>query len=229
MRATTTVLVTALAGCDLVFPFDAHAPLDGEPGAIAFVQERTSVDGALGSCAATLPAASRPGAWLVVTVTFDGAGNNLQAVSDNLGDSYTLALGPTTWETFQTALYYAQNVMQTAPITVTAGLAFPAASICSIYVNEYGGVVAFDQAAVAVGSTGGTISSGFKAVAGPELIFGHAEANSAITSMGAGFTRRVTTFGNTEEDEFVPVSGSYDASFMLSAPASWIAAMLTFR
>jgi hypothetical protein len=248
-------LLTVLAGCDVIFRIDdLHdagsrdggsgdgAQGDGG-GAISFVQ-RTFVEtgGPTKTCTASLPTQSGPSALLVVTLSHDGPPTGVVTVTDNLGDTYALAIPATTWSggSFTSMLFYAKGVVGTAPsaspvtVAVTLGAAVP--SFCDVYIDEYAGASAtapLDQTSVSVTTTQGSfmaITSGFRTTTtASELIFGHAEGAAVNIALGAGFSMRGADNGNIEEDKLVTAVGTYEARFTVPHSLDSVAMMATFR
>ena len=99
-----------------------------------------------------LPSAEHAGDLLVVVVGWDDSTTNVSAVSDSLGNSYALAVGPTRRNgSASQSIYYALGAAA-GNNTVTVVLNH-AAPYVDLRVLEYNGVSAFDKAVGASGSS----------------------------------------------------------------------------
>jgi hypothetical protein len=184
----------------------------------------------------TLPAASGTGHLLILTVSYDNPNAHVASITDTSGNSYILAIKPTTWDSngYNTEMWYAKNIAAgSTPITATVKLSASSKYRLQLYFNEYKGldtVSPLDQISVTTSTTAKTLTSGAKTTTAPnELIFGHAEANAVDINGGSGFAVRTTFYGDLEEDKAATSIGSYSANFSMNYAVASIALMATFK
>src|SRR5206468_1571208 len=106
----------------------------------------------------------------IVAVGWNDTVATVQAVQDSAGNTYALAIGPTSGTGLRQSIYYAKNIVggaNTVTVTFSQAAAYP-----DVRVVEYRGVSALDV--TASGSGTGTTSSSAAATttAANELIFG---------------------------------------------------------
>jgi hypothetical protein len=152
-------------------------------------------------------------------------------VTDSLGNTYSLAVGPTTGTALLQSIYYAPNILSgTNSVTVTFNQ--PAVSP-DIRILEYSGLdpaTPFDVAAGASGSSSAANSGPATTNFASELIFGADMVYTATQGPGAGFTSRIITGdGDIAEDEIVSATGSYAATAPLTSSGPWVMQMATFK
>ena len=213
------------AGCGRV-AFDPH---DAQPPPIDFVQAQASRPL---TATATLGLPSPVAVHDAIVVCFDvqaASGADLTQVTDTLGNSYAVIVGPV----IQLGHVHYIVVALDSPAgadTVTITLAAPPTG-SNLLVAEYAGLAlvdAFDAGANAsgTGAASSPITSGVATTTAPhELVRGYAEAMSS--SAGAGFTTRATRAGDLIEDQVVTAVGSYEATAIVTG--TWTMMMVTFR
>ncbi len=200
-------------------------------GPIAFVQVKSATpQSASASVPVTFTAAQTAGNMNVVVVGWNDTTSTVSSVTDSRGNTYTLAIGPTTGTGLRQSIYYAKNI---AAGTNTVTVAFtPAAAFPDVRVLEYSGLDPanpLDKTAGAAGS-GTTASSGAATTtAANELIFGAGMTLAKYTGAGTGFTSRIITTPDADlaEDKTVTATGSYSATAPNSS-SSWVMQMATF-
>ena len=187
------------------------------------------------SVAVTYPHAQTAGDLNLVVVGWNDTSATVQSVTDSLGNSYTLAVGPTKGTGLTQSIYYAQNVLGGSN-SVTVRFSQAAASP-DIRILEYRGLsttAPLDVTAEASGTSGSNevVSSGVATTtSASELIFGAGMTSGAFSEAGTSFTAEVITApdGDIAEDEKVSATGSYAATADLGAYGSqnWIMQMVT--
>jgi hypothetical protein len=159
------------------------------------------------------------------------AGATVQSVTDSLGNTYTLAVGPTAGTGLIQSIYYAPNILS-GTNTVTVTFNRPAVSP-DVRILEYSGLdptSPFDVAAGASGNGSSASSGSATTNFASELIFGADMANTATQGPGAGFTSRIiTSDGDIAEDEIVSATGSYAATAPLISSGPWVMQEATFK
>ncbi len=201
-------------------------------GPITFVQVKAATPQTnSASVAVTYPVAQTLGNLNIVAVGWNDTTSTVTGITDTRGNTYTLAIGPTTGTGLRQSIYYAKNIAAgTNTVTVTFS---QAAAFVDVRVLEYSGLDTanpFDKAAGAVGS-GTTASSGaVTTTAANELIFGAGMTISKFTGAGSGFTSRIITSPDADiaEDRAVTATGSYSATAPNSS-SSWVMQVATFQ
>ena len=178
-------------------------------------------------------ASSTSGNLIVVHIDWDNQARSVNTVTDNKGNTYKKALGPTNWNgvNYRAELWYAYNIIGGgAAITVTVNLTGTVTSFSQIYISEYSGMPSIDpldKTSVAIGNAA-AVSSGSKTTSfNSELIYGAAIGASGLLTKGATFTARSTANQNVIEDKNAATTGTFEANFT-SAGGNWIAQMATF-
>ena len=201
-------------------------------GPITFVQVNAATPSApSASVAVTYPVAQIAGNLNIVAVGWNDTTSTVNTISDNRGNIYTLALGPTTGTGLRQSIYYAKNIAGGSnTVTVTFN---QAAAFVDVRVLEYSGLDTANPLDVAAGAAGtGTLanSGAVTTTSASELIFGAGMTSTHFTGAGTGFTTRIITNPDADiaEDQVVSSTGTYSAT----APAtssSWVMQVATFR
>jgi hypothetical protein len=171
-------------------------------------------------------------------VGIDDGTTNVTSVSDILGNSFQLAVGPTRSDGGgscgdlkpQTqALYYASGVDGGSEV-VAASLS--ALTFVDMRVLEYSGVALenpLDAVAVGIGVSPVATSAALETHSCGELLIAAATASCFVLDGGAGFTLRdVTPDGDMEEDAIATFPGTYSATAN-SISGSWVIQLAAFR
>ena len=164
----------------------------------------------------------------VVVVGWNNSTSTVQSIQDSAGNTYNLAIGPTTGTSLRQSIYYASNIKggsNTVTVTFNQATAFP-----DIRILQYRGVTTLDVVAGASGS-GTTANSGSATTtAANELIVGANMVSSVTTGPGAGFTTRIITSPDADivEDRVVTSTGSYSATAPLTS-GDWVMQMVAFK
>jgi hypothetical protein len=174
------------------------------------------------------PAAQTAGDLNIVVVGWNDTASTVQSVKDSAGNTYSLAVGPTTGSGLVQSIYYAANIAAaTNTVTVTFS---QAATYPDVRILEYRGVTTLDVTAAATGSSASANSGSATTTSANELIFGADIVATTTTAAGTGFTSRIITTpdGDIAEDKTVAATGSNSATATLSGSGPWIMQMATF-
>jgi hypothetical protein len=168
------------------------------------------------------------GNFLIVTGTAARPASNL-SVSDSLGNSYSVAIGPVTDTTQNVTLYiWYLPVCKGGANTVTIVPTGTAA--LEIHVSEWSGLATaspLDVTSFATG-TGTTVSSGSKTTTSDgELVFGYGWVLNTATA-GSGFTSISLVNGDLDEYQVQTFAATVAATFT-QASGTWGAVMATFK
>jgi hypothetical protein len=201
-------------------------------GPITFVQVKSATPQTnSASVAVTYPVAQTLGNLNIVAVGWNDTTSTVTGITDTRGNTYTLAIGPTTGTGLSQSIYYAKNIAAGSnTVTVTFS---KAAAFVDVRILEYGGLDTanpLDKSAGAVGS-GTTASSGAATTtAANELIFGAGMTIAKFTGAGSGFTLRIITSPDADvaEDRTVTATGNYSATAPNST-SSWVMQVATFK
>jgi hypothetical protein len=165
-----------------------------------------------------------------VVVGWGDTTSSISSVTDNRGNTYTLAAGPTTNTGLQQSIYYAKNI---AGGSTTVTVKFnKAASYPDVRILEYSGANTsspLDGKAAAAGS-GTTANSGaVTTTSANELIFGAGTTGTQFSAAGSGFVNRmINVYGNIAEDKTVTSTGSYNAT-ATTGSSVWVMQVVTFK
>jgi len=184
----------------------------------------------------TFNAAQAAGDLNVVAVGWNDSTATVIAVTDSIGNTYTLAVGPTVQTGIASqSIYYAKNIASAAAggntVTVTFSVA---AAYPDIRVLEYSGADTSNPVDVTAANSdiSATSSSGSAKTTNPtDLIFGANLVQSTTTGPGSGLTTRLLTpqDGDIAEDRMVTATGSYSATAPVGPSNPWIMQMVAFR
>ena len=202
-------------------------------GPIAFVQVKAATpQTASASVAVTYTAAQTAGNLNVVVVGWNDTTSTVTGVTDSRGNSYVLAIGPTSGTGLRQAIYYAKNIA-VGSNTVTVKFN-QAAAFVDIRALEYSGLDTVSPLDVTAGAAGsGTTGNSGTATtnSAKELIVGAGMTASAFTKAGTGFTLRTITSPDADiaEDQITTAIGSYSATTPTSPSSAWVMQMASFR
>jgi hypothetical protein len=230
-----TVTLTATAVADTTRSAAASLTIVAAPPlSIHLVQQaETSVSSGTRTLSQPFSGASTAGDLIVVGVKWGDQTVSVSSITDNLGNTYSSALGPTTWSAGgkRAQVFYAKNILG-GPITVTVTLTSTSTSSLHLYQLEYAGVdtsAPLDAALAGTGS-GTSLASGAVTTQAPnELLLGFGITDVGPLSPGAGFQADSTYHANLVEESLSTTSGSYNATATQSAAANWIMQLVTFR
>jgi hypothetical protein len=196
--------------------------------AIGYVQVASATpQSATATVSVTYPAAQMAGDMNIVVVGWNDTTATVSSVTDSAGNSYKLAIGPTSGSALRQSIYYAPNIVAGSnTVTVTFSTA---AAYADIRILEYRGVTTLDVTAGASGSGTSASSGSATTTSANELIFGADTIATTTTAAGRGFTARIITSPDSDvaEDRTVTTTGSNSATASLSSGA-WVMQMATF-
>jgi len=206
------------------------------PSTIALVQQGEVLAGSGASAISqSFSKVSNAGDLIVATLKWGGQNLALAAVTDNYGNVYQSAAGPTNWSgtTKISQTVYAKNIAAGgAPITITAQLNGASVGNLHLYQFEYSGADAaapLDAVGVAIGA-GTSISVGSLAtLANNDLIHAVTFTDSGATNAGAGFQALTTFNGNLVENRSVGAAGTYGATATNTAGGGWFMHALALK
>ncbi|MFZ0296095.1 MAG: IPT/TIG domain-containing protein, partial [Candidatus Sulfotelmatobacter sp.] len=177
---------------------------------------------------ATYPGTQTAGDLNVVAVGWNDTTSTVQSVKDSAGNSYSLAIGPTSGTALRQSIYYAPNIVggsNTVTVTFSQAAVYP-----DVRILEYRGVNAVDVTAGASGSSTAANSGSATTTSANELIFGANMVETENAAVGSGFTARIITSpdGDLAEDKVVTTTGSNSATATLTSSGPWVMQMVTF-
>ncbi len=196
--------------------------------AITFAQVAAATPVSAAQVTVTYPGPQTVGNFNVVVVGWNDTTSTVQSITDSAGNSYSLAIGPTSGTGLRQSIYYAANIKggsNTVNVIFSQTALYP-----DVRILEYQGVSVIDVKAGASGNSATANSGSATTTIANELIFGAATVSSGVTGAGSGFTTRIITSqdGDNAEDEVVTTKGSYSATAPLSPSAAWVMQMVTF-
>lgn len=172
----------------------------------------------------------------VVVVGWNDSTATISAVTDQSGNTYTRAVGPTVQSGLASqSIYYAKNIALAAAGANTVTVTFSSAAVSAdLRILEYSGADLNNPVDVTAASTGNssTSDSGSVATTNPtDLLFAANLVQNMTSGPGSGFTSRLLTQpdGDIAEDEMVTATGTYSATAPLGSSNSWIMQMVAFR
>ncbi|HKU20929.1 MAG TPA: IPT/TIG domain-containing protein, partial [Terriglobales bacterium] len=202
-------------------------------GPITFVQVAAATPQTPSSTVSvTYPSSQTLGHLNIVVVGWNDTTSSITSVSDTRGNSYILAVGPTTASGARQSIYYAKNITGGSN-TVTATFNQAAAAV-DMRVLEYSGLSLtnpLDVTAAATGSSTTANSGVATTTAANELIFAADTIATGTPGPGAGFTTRIITKPDSDiaEDRIVSTAGAYSATAPVSPSGYWVMQMVTFK
>ena len=201
-------------------------------GTISFVQANAAVPVNNSTVVpVTYGLAQTAGNLNIVVVGWNDTTASVSSVVDSRGNSYVLAVGPTSGTALRQSIYYAKNIVGGSnTVTVTFN---QAAFFVDVRVLEYSGLdtsTPLDVTAGASGSSASANSGVATTTSANELIFGAGTTGGSYLSGGTGFaTRIITPDSDIAIDQTVSTTGSYSAPANLAYSYFWVMQMATFR
>ncbi len=224
---TTTVTVTNSGGQSgsLASGFTYNAP-----GTISFIQVNSATpQTASSTVSVSYMGAQTPGNLNVVVVGWNDTTSTVQSVKDSAGNTYSLAIGPTSGTALRQSIYYAANIVGSSGNKVTVTYSQAAASV-DVRILEYQGVNTLDVTAGASGNSTSANSGAATTRSPNELIFGADTVATGNAAAGSGFTSRIITSPDSDiaEDKIGTAAGSNSATATLTSSGPWVMQMVTF-
>jgi hypothetical protein len=196
--------------------------------AINFAQVAAATPVSATQLTVAYPGAQTIGNLNVVVVGWKDTTSTVQSVTDSVGNSYSLAIGPTSGTGLRQSIYYATNIKggsNTVTVTFNQSALYP-----DVRILEYQGVSAVDVTAGASGNSRTANSGAATTTTANELIFGAATVATSVKGAGSGFTSRIiTSDGGNAEDRVVTTTGSYSATAPLKPSGAWVTQMVAFK
>jgi hypothetical protein len=220
-------------------PPPVDAGMDAPPAPIALVQHNMAVNGSTASSLAVkLLQSQHTGDLIVVAIGWADDTSSVTSVTDTVGNTYKLAVGPNRQSPDLTQyIYYASGISAASPSSNTITAKFGAAvNSPDLRVAEFSGLSATSPLDVTAGANGksATASSGAATTTtGRELLFGAGMTTDLYMAANNGFTLLdVTTNGNADEYRIVSSTGSYTAGGTFSTTSTntgWVMQLASFR
>jgi len=237
VSSTTSINAVAIANGFLDSQFSTGTFTIGAVAPIAFVQGTNAVPQTPQTSLAVGYAGTQTAGNLnVVIISWNGS-LSVTSVTDTVGNTYALAVGPTINSTSNDhqSIYYARNIAAAAPNANLVTVNFSGAvNYPDLRILEYSGLDSTNPLDVAVGSSGNSASSSSGAIttatANELLVSGNVVATST-SGAGTGFTSRMITNpdGDIAEDQIVTAVGSYTATAPLSSAGTWVMQIAAFK
>jgi hypothetical protein len=200
----------------------------------AYVQHNAVDRGSTNPGTITFNSSSVSGNLIVVSFTLDRTDRTVTSITDDKSNSYTLAIGPTDWDSGaeRSYTYYASNITGGgSAITITITLSGATNTYFEIYATEFSGVATaspLDQTSSATG-TGTVINSGSKTTTqAAELIYGYSEVANNPATPDSPLVQRSNFNNNFTADRTVTATGSYSVTGTVGS-TRWFCHMLTFK
>ncbi len=238
MKVVSSTSITATAPAHAAGPVTVTVTVSGQSanlangftytGTIGFVQVGYTTTPSAQTVTVAYPGAQTAGDLNIVVVGWNDTSATVQSVKDSAGNSYNLAIGPTSGTNLRQSIYYASNIASgsnTVTVTFNQAAIYP-----DIRVLEYSGVSKLDVTAAASGNSATASSGSAATTSSNELIFGANMVYTWVSAAGSGFTARtITPYGDIAEDKTVTKTGSYSASSPLGSPGPWVMQMVAFK
>ena len=199
----------------------------------SYVQSKGQSYGSVNQALITLPGVSHSGDLLVLSFVYGNAALTVSSVSDNKGNTYTQAVGPTAVGAWGEAYtYYAKNIAGgSGAITTTVTLSGAADSVFDVYLLEYARMdtaAPLDQVSSGTGS-GTAMDSGWRTTtSATELIYGFGADDNTCTADSPN-NNRETTNGQCAADWIASSAGSYRVTATQNPTGEWLLQMVTFK
>jgi hypothetical protein len=205
--------------------------------AITFVQITTSCPAnTVTSVTARFMDAQKAGDLNVVAIGWNDSTSTIASVVDTVGNTYTLAVGPTRFSPdLSQVLYYAPGIGAAAAGDNSVTVFFnDAANVVDLRVLEYSGldpVSPLDRTATGTGNSDApATAAALETTTAHELLFGAGMTTDGFTAGGTSFDMRViTSDGDIAEDRTVSATGEYTASAPIGKTGEWVMQLATFK
>lgn len=209
-----------------------YSALSGS-GTVSYVQGNSVVpQSPQTSVTLAFPNAQTAGDLNIIVAGWNDSTATISSVTDSLGNSYSLAVGPTVQSgTATQSIYYAPNIRAGSNSVVVQ---FSTAAVYpDIRILEYAGANTTTPVDVVTANSGNGATSSTNPVTTnyPDLLIAANLVQTTTSGPGAGFTQRLMTLpdGDIAQDEMTTQLGSYSASAPLSSAGPWIMQMVAVR
>ncbi len=224
-------------GCLVLYLTLAIGELAAASTTISFVQVADATPQShVSNVSVSYPRAQNAGDLNMIIVGWNDSSTSVRSVSDSLGNTYQLAVGPLRGTGLTQSIYYAKSIKagsNTVTVTFNQPAAFP-----DLRILEYKGLsttAPLDVSAGSHGKSGGNtlVSSGSAGTSSPnELIIGAGITNGGFSKAGGLFTSEVITRdGDIAENEIVSARGTYAATASLGnyGAQNWVMQMVAWK
>src|SRR5579862_2225234 len=200
---------------------------------VSFVQVNSGTpQSSTSSVTVAFPSAQTQGNLNIVVIGWNDTTTTVQSITDSLGNTYTLAVGPTKGTSLTQSIYYAKDILggsNSVTVTFSAPAEFP-----DVRILEYTGADTtspLDVSASALGNSASANSGSATTKLANELIFGADTVATGNAAAGTNFTPRIITPHDSDlaEDRSVTTTGTYSATATLTSSGAWIMQMATFK
>ncbi|MBZ5676611.1 MAG: fibronectin type III domain-containing protein [Acidobacteriia bacterium] len=206
-------------------------------GTITYVQSNYAVpQSPTATVSVTYTAAQVAGDLNVVAVGWNDSTAVVNTVTDNHGNIYTRAVGPTVLSgSLSQSIYYAKNIVAATAGSNIVTVTFSVAAVYpDVRIHEYSGADPNNPVDVTAAGSGNSATSATAAVTttnATDLLFGANMVSTYTSKAGTGFTIRMNTVpdGDITEDEMVAATGSYTANAPLGSSGAWVIQLVAFR
>jgi hypothetical protein len=172
----------------------------------------------------------------VVIVGWNDASTQVSSVTDSLGNTYRLAVGPTKISGgVSQSIYYAPNISASAPGSNVVRVTFTsAANYPDIRAMEYNGVTTsnpLDAVAQGTGNNSYSSSNNLATTAANDILVSGNTVSTQTTGAGAPSIQRLLTTpdGDIAQDCVLVNAGTYSAAAPLRSPGIWVMQAVAFR
>jgi hypothetical protein len=206
------------------------------PPPVTLVQQaETSVLAGTNTISQAFPAASVTGDFIAVIIKWGNQALSVSSISDNKGNVYTPAIGPTNWNgaAKKAQTFYAKNIIGAgSPINITVTLSGASTSSFHLYQLEYANVDPTNS----VETTCASVGTGLSLSCGPitttsanDLLLVVGFNDSTVTNAGAGFATLSTYHSNVVESLQTAAPGPYTATATNTGISDWFMHVLAIK
>ena len=198
-------------------------------------QAELYVEPGANSISQSFPLVSTAGDLIVATVKWGGQNLSVVSITDDKGNAYQSAAGPTNWSgTAKCAqTFYANNIAGGgAPTTITVQLNGASTGSLHLYQFEYSAV----DATAPLDTVGAATGAGTNISVGPlttrstnDLLHAVAFTDSGTTSPGTGFQALTTYSGNLVENRIAAAAGTNSVTATTSGGVNWFMHAIAFK
>jgi hypothetical protein len=202
------------------------------------VKAATPQSQAVSTVSATYSSAQTAGDLNVVIVGWNDNTASVSSVTDTVGNTYKLAVGPTVGTELSQSMYYASNIAAAAAGANSVKVAFsPSAAYPDVRVVEYSGIDPVYPAdspnpgVGASGTTGDPVSPAYLTANANDVLIGADMVATGTAGAGTGFTSRIITTPDSDiaEDRVATSSAAYTATASQNGVGAWVMQLAAFR
>ena len=169
------------------------------------------------------------GNTIIVALSFVST-NSIASVVDSGGNTYSLAIGPTSAFTHSQSIYYAPVTCASQILTVTVTYG-SSTGFQQVMANEEAGILSVSPVDTSGGASGTSsiASVSITTTNATDLIFAYAGLGAGAFSAGFGFTQRLTDGFNITEDRVVSNTAVYNVTAPNSIYGNWVIQAVAFE